>query len=293
MSIGLKVINFHLKLFNFKKQLENECKSKKFWINPTPFPFFLKWKYDFSETKFQNRSYWTVKPKNAESNKVFLYFHGGAYIRNIIFWQWMMVADLISRTNATFIVPNYQIAPFWKYNDTYEFIKANYLEILEKYPGKEIEFIGDSAGGGFILSLSMSLRDSKIKQPKHLFLLSPWIDVTGKNPGYHGMESIDLLSDYEGGRLASDLYVGDLEKTDPRISPIFGEFHDLPRMTIFVGTHDCLVADCRILHKKLNDAKIEHEYHEFPNMFHVFMAITPLKEAQIANQRVADVVNKA
>ncbi|EAY09543.1 hypothetical protein TVAG_276160 [Trichomonas vaginalis G3] len=292
-SILLKYIKLNMVLFNMKKQLENECKTGKFWIKPCPFPFFLRLKYDYSETKFGNRSYWTIKPKHATSDNLLFYFHGGGFIRNIVFWQWMLVADLISRTNATFIIPNYEIAPYWTYKETYEFIKDCYLETLKLYPHMNIHLIGDSAGGGFILSFANSLKELGVKQPKNLLMIAPWLDLSGQNTDYYDIVPYDKLLDYNGGVLAANLFAGKMNKEDPRLSPLFGNLKDLPRMAIFVGTHDSLMADCRLLRKRLINESIPHEYHEFPNMFHVFNAATPLKESQIANQRIADIVNQS
>ena len=49
----------------------------------------------------------------------------------------------------------------------------------EKY--ENIILMGDSAGGGFVLSFCQYLKQIKVKQPNNIIVFSPWVDLSMEN----------------------------------------------------------------------------------------------------------------
>ncbi|EAY12851.1 hypothetical protein TVAG_222050 [Trichomonas vaginalis G3] len=103
-------------------------------------------KLNINYTKFEDRHYWILQPKTGATDKVVFYVHGCAYVQNMISFQWFMVGAIISRTNATFIIPDYDLAPRWTYTKLFSFIKNLYLHVLEKNAPEKVYLLGDSAG---------------------------------------------------------------------------------------------------------------------------------------------------
>ena len=64
-----------------------------------------------------------------KSDVVILYLHGGAYMGNITEQHWDLIEQLISKTNATIVVPDYPLAPEATCKETYDFIEALYRKI--------------------------------------------------------------------------------------------------------------------------------------------------------------------
>lgn len=288
-STLLILMKYYMRIDRFKDNVLKHIRKPKTLREAVPIPASMRRKYDISKTNFGYRSYWTVKPKSNISSKILFYIHGGAYIKNIILFEWYLAGELVERTHATIIIPDYEVAPFSTYNKTLPWIKSLYLKVLSE--NKPISFIGDSAGGGLSLSLCMTLRDENIKQPENIILLSPWLDVSMVNPKIVDVQKKDPLLDMRGGPKCGKAFAGNIDLQDWRVSPIYGDFNNLTNISIFIGTHDILLPDCRKFHQLLLNQNIEHRYYEFPNMFHVFMAVPVLKESKIANHEIATIVN--
>jgi acetyl esterase/lipase len=59
---------------------------------------------------------------------------------------------------------------------------AAYLFLLSEHDPTEIIFAGDSAGGGMVLSMLVTIRDQGLPLPAGAILVSPWVDLTHSFP---------------------------------------------------------------------------------------------------------------
>ncbi len=146
--------------------------------------------------------------------------------------------------------------------------------------------MGDSAGGGLSLALVQHMREEGSEQPAHLILLSPWLDVTLTNPAIQEVEALDVVLGVQGLRDAGEMYAGETGTTHYHVSPIYGSVKDLAPITLFIGTHDVLVADCRKLKAQAAAEGVEIDYHEYDEMMHVWMML-PAPEAEQAMNTIA------
>ncbi|MFB9690856.1 alpha/beta hydrolase fold domain-containing protein [Amycolatopsis plumensis] len=53
-----------------------------------------------------------------------------------------------------------------------------------------------------------------------------------------------------------------------RVSPIHADLTGLAPITLFIGTRDVLLPDCRRFRARARDAGTELDYREYPGMFH-------------------------
>jgi acetyl esterase/lipase len=71
---------------------------------------------------------------------------------------------------------------------------AVYLHLLEeKHDPTTIILAGDSAGGGMVLSMLVTLRDQGIPLPAGAILISPWVDLTHSFPSLGGDGKMDYI----------------------------------------------------------------------------------------------------
>lgn len=71
---------------------------------------------------------------------------------------------------------------------------ATYLYLLEEqHPPSTIVLAGDSAGGGMVLSLLVTMRDQGIPMPAGAILISPWVDLTHSFPSLGGDGKQDYI----------------------------------------------------------------------------------------------------
>ncbi len=83
---------------------------------------------------------------------------------------------LLKKTNAYVFTPIYPLAPNNIYEETYRTVEELYTFALKI--GKPITIMGDSAGGELSAEFCEYLANIKLKQPKHLILISQWLDVS-------------------------------------------------------------------------------------------------------------------
>lgn len=237
-------------------------------------------RFDISSKQAQGRNVWTLSPKSTQTpTKAILYLHGGAYVAQFLGAHWRFIAKLITATNRTVIAPDYPLAPQFTVRDVFTQMLPLYREMVEGFSAENIAIIGDSAGGGMALALAQVFRAEGLPQPERLILLSPWLDVSMSNPVLPELDKRDPILDIHGLKAAGEMYAGDLSVKDPRVSPIFGDCTNLAPMSLFIGTRDLFLADCRAFYRQLAVQKIPIEYHEVAEMLHDWM-IMPTPEAE-------------
>ena len=74
------------------------------------------------------------------------------------------------------------------------------------------------------------------------------------------------------------------------VSPIYGNFEGLPRITISTGEFDIMKPDIVKLSMMLDDMKIDHDYIEFKGQSHDF-GVQPIKERDLLINDFVKVIN--
>jgi len=86
--------------------------------------------------------------------------------------------------------------------------------------------------------------------PSHMVLSSPALDATLSNP------AVGLVDDPIFAGIGSDLkkfgqlWAGDLDLTDPLVSPLYGSLAGLPPTTVYAGGRDIAAPDVLVLQDK-------------------------------------------
>jgi len=290
-SLESRLIQTAMGLFGMKKKTEKKMITNNFAKAPAKLPRSLLRNFNIQEVTQNNRKVWTISPEEGKSDVVILYLHGGAYMGNILKQHWDLIEQLINKTNATIVIPDYPLAPDEACKETYGFILDLYTRLMNDYPIKRIIFMGDSAGGGLALGFVQKLRNENIKQPDEVILFSPWLDLTMSNPYLQILDKGDKLLSIEGLKSAGQKYAGNLNLKDYRVSPIYGDLTGMCRISIFTGTKDILNADAQKCKQLMKDQQISFNYFEYPNMFHDWVIITSLKESCDVIKKVVKLVN--
>lgn len=287
-----KAVSRGLRLIGWKHAFLRKLDSGGYPDAPASFPFWMRMQYRVSVARQEGRRVWTLAPRAKHSGKVLLYLHGGAYVRNINFFHWLLIGQLVRRTGATVVVPDYPLAPAASHREAHAFVQHTYAGLLEQYAPKDIVVMGDSAGGGLALGLAQDLRDQGLPMPARLILIAPWLDVTVSAPAIEALAPLDHMLDAPSIRKAGLAYAAGDDPRHPSVSPLFGALHGLPPMDIFVGTHDLLLADARALVRRMEAEGFPIHLHEYPGMFHVWVAVTMLPEAKEALSRIAGLIRE-
>ena len=246
--------------------------------------------------EFQGRKLWYIHPKGGKSHdsskdpsKVIVFFHGGAYYYDVLdlhFAAWAKIADL---SGAMVVLPSYPLAPEASPSEMSQYACDVIGKVRAEYPNVNILAGGDSAGGGLALQMCQKLAKDGDAQPEHLLLWSPWVDVSRDNPELEEQDKRSVIIGLKGSQLAAELYRGDLNPKDPRISPIYGDLTCLPSMTIVTGSRDLLHPDIMRFANKAKEAGASVDLQKWPGQNHYFMYL-PQPEAMTVYRQAAELI---
>ena len=244
---------------------------------------------------------YTVTPRGGAVPRRGVYLHGGAYVFEITMQHWQLVAHLAVRTGTRFTVPIYPLAPAATASTIVPVVANLAAALIAEVGADRVTIMGDSAGGGMALAVAMQLRDRgrgrsadaaqpdaaqlAAAQPRTI-LISPWLDISGTDPQLAVIAPRDPWLAVPGSYAAGAVYRGELGEDDPMVSPINGDLEGLGRITMFSGTRDILNADAARLVARARTENIALDYHEAPEMIHVW-PLLPIPEARTARATIA------
>lgn len=279
-----------LKRIGANRKLILELQAGRF-VNKRPARIRRKHKKQFRIThqEVSGRKVWTWQPREKVPAKTILYIHGGAYVHNLLRVHWHLIGELCRLTGSRLVIPDYPLAPEHHFADAYDFLDEVTRPILpEAMEG--VIFMGDSAGAGLALGYAQQLRDAGARLPEQLILYSPWLDVTMSDPLSREVQGVDILLKISGLTQAGLAWAGGADPKDPRISPLFGSLESLPPISFFSSTNDILIADAYRLQKQLDTVGVKYHFFEYPEMFHGWMAIVSMPEAQAVLRQTATLI---
>ena len=245
---------------------------------------------NIEEYQFMNRNVYLVSNQeeiskkskeniNLETEKVIIYFHGGAYFGEGTSNHWDFIQKIVKDTNSKVIYPDYPLAPKYMYKDVYNMVVPLYknilnkIESLEKEKNKNIEIIlmGDSAGGGIALGLLEDInKETKIRKPDQTILISPWIDVRLNNSKIDEIQKYDNISNKQTLKIAGIAYAGEDGMNSSFVNPILGDMLNLENITIMTGTYDILNPDVHVFKEKAKNKGSNISIHEYKEAKHIW-----------------------
>ena len=245
------------------------------------------------EFKVKNIACEWVKPDFAHNPQyVILYAHGGGYTCGGLGYARILAAKLAVATGFSVVSFEYRLAPEHKYPAPLEDGMKIWKYLMEKgYEPNKVLLAGDSAGGNLVLCMTMKLIKEELVSPKGLILFSPWTDMTATSKSYEKYKEKDPILTKEYVEGVRNAFVGeDVDFSDPKYSPLYGDFTSFPPTFIMVGRNEILLEDSVQLQKKILKAGGEAIIDIEKDGWHVYQQM-PLPIATRAMKRVADYVS--
>lgn len=202
-----------------------------------------------------------------------LYVHGGGFVLGSPRSHRPLVGALAHATGATVVVPDYRLAPEHPFPAAADDVLAVHAALRDRHP-QRLTVAGDSAGGNLAIGLAIALRDAGDRSLDALGAISPLVDMTMPHGTWDTSGDAVLRRgtlDIVGGYLA-----GAREPDDPLVSPRFADLADLPPTLVQVGGAEALHDDAHRYVDRVTEAGGDVHLQEWPGMFHVHQAFTPL-----------------
>jgi acetyl esterase/lipase len=236
----------------------------------------------------RTRSGWpiyTLTPQKKPAERSVIYLHGGGWVNEIASQHWKLAAQIAGEGRAEVIVPIFPLVPFATAADVVPAIAALAAEHISA--DRSLCLVGDSAGGQIALSAALLLRDEHDVVIPRTVLISPVVDLSLANPLIESVESTDPWLGREALLVFADRWRGEWPVDDPRVSPLAGDLTGLGPLTVFSGTRDMLNPDARLLAEKAGAAGVDVDYHEQPELLHVY-PLMPTPEGRRARALIVD-----
>lgn len=283
ISNKAKAVFKAIELIRFKETMsfEHPRRTKLNYI-----PLVLYFKNDIVQLEIQGRNVYKIVPKEAPTNLHIVFFHGGGYTHESSINHFIMINKLINLANCRVTFVEYPLVPESNVHHTLSMVNETYALLVKQYPEHRFVLMGDSAGGGLALVLSMMIRDQKMKQPEKVVLVSPWLDISMTNPEIPFYDDKDLILNLEALEDVGSRYASNLPKNDFRVSPIYGDLNQLGEIFVLYGTHEVLKPDCDKLCQMQNLVGTNIRCSVYEEMQHDWV-VMPLPEQEEALDEIA------
>ena len=220
-----------------------------------------------------------LHPREVPTVGTLLYLHGGGYFACSPQTHRPITANFARRGFAVFC-PAYRLAPEHPFPAAIEDAVAAYRGLVnDGIPPRSILVAGDSAGGGLVLAMLLSLRDAGDALPVAAVLFSPWTDLAGTGESLRTNGRRDAMFTGKGTDRAAAPYLGATDPCHPLASPLYAALHNLPPMLIHVGSYEILLDDSRRLADRARQAGGVAIVETWPVVPHVWQMF-PLPETE-------------
>lgn len=208
--------------------------------------------------------YWMVPEKRG--NTIIVYFHGGNYALGGIESHKGMVSYIAEKTASTVAFVEYSLAPEYPFPIARNEGVNVYQQLLVQHPESDFIFMGDSAGGGLVVSSLHAILARNIKLPKAVLLISPWINLKCNTESYKTRQDLDLIKRQDLLDYAA-FYIGKKEEFDP--SEL--KFDIFPPTFILVGNNEILLDDAKNFYEYISAIQKNTKIKVYKNQTHVWL----------------------
>lgn len=238
------------------------------------------------------RGEWIRTPESSDA-RTLLYLPGGGFMLPASAQVPLLVANINREAGSRAMLVHYRLAPEHPFPAGLEDCLAAYRHLLDLGTDpKSIVIAGDSAGGGLTLSTLLALRDDGDPLPAGAVLISPFTDFSmGGNSRFDNARFDPMLSP-EGIKEMNALYLDDTAQHHPLVSPVYGDYHDLPPILAQVGSTEILLDDTRRVGERACEHGVDFEVEVWEQVPHVWHVWPFLPETKAAVARIGEFVRQ-
>jgi acetyl esterase/lipase len=223
-----------------------------------------------------------------------LYLHGGGYVVGSAFGYQPHAGALAAAAQTGVLVPDYRLAPEHPFPAAVEDALSAYHWLLDQgVPPERVTVAGDSAGGGLVMSVLLTLKREGEPYPGAAVLFCPWLDLGLRHttlPEAAEPKAAPMATEAEEIRCAL-AYLNGHPVDDPIVDPLAADLVGLPPMLVQAATGDARVADAELLAARGEAQGVEVRLELYPVQAHAFQLFWSfLPEAADAFEAAGDFI---
>jgi monoterpene epsilon-lactone hydrolase len=192
--------------------------------------------------------YWFT-PEDPSPDRIIIYVHGGGFAAGSIRTHGKMVSHFAKGLQARILFIDYALAPENPYPAGLNDVLSVYSELANRYPGYQIDLIGDSAGGSLVISAIGDMLKIHLPLPDAVVLISPWVSLECDNPSMEENARLDISLNKGMLQMFARAYTGDVpfEVSSPKKASLT----QFPPVLIMVGTNEILLDDSKYFYNEI------------------------------------------
>jgi epsilon-lactone hydrolase len=214
---------------------------------------------------------WSIAP-GSDASRMLMFFHGGGYCSGSILSHRRMVTEAGRVAGTRTLAVGYRLAPEHPFPAALDDALTAWRFLRnEGVEAGRIAIGGDSAGGGLTVALINRLRDAGEELPGCAWLVSPWTDLTMSGETLATKDAVDPII-HKGylDELADAYLPAGIDRTDPRVSPLYANLKGLPPTLIQVGSAETLLADATRFAAAAGADDVPVKLEIWPHMIHAW-----------------------
>jgi monoterpene epsilon-lactone hydrolase len=229
---------------------------------------------------------WITPPALAFADAVLLNIHGGGFVMGTARERTALL--MASELNIRVCSVDYALAPEAKFPVALDQCLVVLDHLISEHGAANVVGTSSSSGGSQMLAMLHKAKARGIPMPAALGLFTPAADISGDGDSAIANNGRDVQRTDLALALTRH-YVGEADRRDPLVSPIYGDFDNTyPPTIITTGTRDTLASNGIRLYWRLRAAGVPVELRVGEGMWHGFNWEPDLPEAVTVRRDVTD-----
>ncbi|MGG2026159.1 alpha/beta hydrolase [Gottfriedia sp. S16(2024)] len=236
---------------------------------------------------------WLI-PNGSPEDKIVFYVHGGGWSRGGLKFSRNLGTILARDTGYRVLTIEYRLSPENPFPASLTDVEKVYNYLVKNYgPKSKVVIVGDSAGGNLAFALLNKIKASNGNIPAAVVGISPATDLTKESQLYTS-DFDSIHANYHGNDInIVDTYIGNNNRKNPLISPLYGDLRGLPPMLIHAGAREELIDDILAYAAKANAKGVEVTCKVWRGMFHDFQLMDNASNiSKQANAEIAQFIKQ-
>lgn len=206
-----------------------------------------------------------LTPQGSEGKGFFFYIHGGGFTIGSPRTHRAMVAHIAQAAGLRAYVPRYPLAPEAPCPAAANATFAAYKRLVEQGQ-TPLAIGGDSAGGCLALLTLQRTRDAGLPLPKAAVLIAPIADLSDSLEARFASAPEERLISAAWAKRIERAYLPGVDASAPSVSPLKGDFTDLPPILLQAAVGEVLAQDAQAVADRMEVATLDL----WPGLQHVW-----------------------